>query len=62
MMEYWNDGILGYGEMVKWVTCREPLGLETCRRAQVESLEVERPQGRAIGKIHFDEEVQDVYK
>jgi hypothetical protein len=18
-MEYWNDGILGYGEMVKWV-------------------------------------------
>ncbi len=49
MLEYWNDGILGYGEMVKWVTCREPLGLE---------LGAERPQGRAIGKIHNDREVR----
>jgi hypothetical protein len=46
--------MLGYGEMVNWVTCREPLGLETCRRAQVESLGAERPQGRAIGKTHID--------
>ena len=29
-------------------TRREPLGLETCRRAQVESLGAERPQGRTI--------------
>ena len=35
--------IMGYGEMVKWVTCREP-------------------QGRAIGKMHIDKEVQDFYK
>jgi len=62
MLEEWNDGRMGYGEMVKWVTCREPLGLETCRRAQVESLGAERPQGRAIGKIHIDQEVQDFYK
>ncbi len=34
---------MGYGEMVKWVACREP-------------------QGRAIGKIHIDREVQDFYK
>jgi len=26
MLEKWNDGILGYGKMVKWVTCREPQG------------------------------------
>ena len=26
-MEYWNDGILGYGKMVKWFTCRESQGL-----------------------------------
>jgi hypothetical protein len=26
--------------------CREPFGLETCRRAHVESLRAERPPGR----------------
>ena len=26
MLECWNVGIMGYGEMVKWVTCREPQG------------------------------------
>ena len=31
------------------VTCREPLGLEICRRAQVESLGAERPLGRTSG-------------
>jgi hypothetical protein len=39
--------------MVKWVTCREPLGLE---------FGAERPQGRAIVKIHIYKEVQDLYK
>ena len=29
--------------------CREPLGLETCRRAHVESLGAERPLGRMSG-------------
>jgi hypothetical protein len=53
---------MGYGEMEEWVTCREPLGLEICRRAQVESLGAERPQGRAIGKIHIVKEVKYVYK
>ena len=31
------------------ITCREPLGRETCRRAHVESLGAEWPPGRTSG-------------
>jgi hypothetical protein len=51
---------MGSGKLEKWFTCREPLGLETCRRAQVESLGAERPQGRAIGKSYLEREVYKV--
>jgi len=40
---------MGSGKLEKWFTCREPLGLETCRRAQVESLGAERPISRTSG-------------
>ena len=41
----------GWSHTLHPETCREPLGLETCRRAHVESLGAERPPGRPTRRI-----------
>jgi hypothetical protein len=45
IMEYWNDGKMGYGK-----TCREPFSLERLDLSSSTILRVERPQDRMMKK------------